>query len=154
MARRRGRGSEKQPKTKRRLAGRSRKTPRSEPSASVDYRRWHPVWQVGVIDRNGPFSWSEIEAADGWSIWERLAAFETMTWHEIIGRDHHEIDVDLLEKSAQDRLREIGQDDVDSLCSLRIAGERRVWGILDRNVFKILWWDPNHTVYPVSKKNT
>ncbi|MBX7259668.1 MAG: hypothetical protein K1Y02_25150 [Candidatus Hydrogenedentes bacterium] len=56
-------------------------------------------------------------------------------------------------KNAQKRLSEIRQDDIDELFSFRIMKKKRLWGILDRHVFKILWWDPDHQVYPMDTKD-
>ena len=52
------------------------------------------------------------------------------------------------------RLVEIKQDDLSQLFSLRISAKCRVWGILDGRVFKVLWYDPKHEVYPSTKGHT
>jgi hypothetical protein len=80
--------------------------------------------------------------------------FETMAWPEILGRNNHAIPLGDLCYAAQKRLVEIQQDDVDDLISLRLTGTMRVWGIRDRNILKILWWDPNHNVCPTQKRHT
>lgn len=67
---------------------------------------------------------------------------------------NHKMEVADLDKEARDRLVEIDLDDLDELWSLRLSGRERVWGTITRNVFSLLWWDPEHTVYPVSKKYT
>ncbi len=33
-------------------------------------------------------------------------------------------------------------------------GKQRIWGIKDRNILKVLWWDPDHEVCPSLKKYT
>lgn len=80
-----------------------------------------------------------------------LCNFETMTWHEIkaasggkgVGRGtkSHPIPIEQLSKEAQKRLEELQQDDIEELFSLRIAGKIRVFGIRDRNILKIIWFD-------------
>lgn len=85
----------------------------------------------------------------------RLKNFESMTWREIDGNTgSHGVSLSSLSKEARDRLEEIRQDDAPELFSLRITGAARVWGILDEEVFRVLWWDPNHQVCPSIKKHT
>jgi hypothetical protein len=48
----------------------------------------------------------------------------------------------------------MGQDDVEAVLSLRISARERVWGILDGPALQVLWWDPEHQVYPVERRNT
>jgi hypothetical protein len=80
-----------------------------------------------------------------------------MTWQEIRIRDkdkNHAIPVADLTREAQDRLAEIGQDDVDELFSLRLSAKERIFGILDESVMRVLWWDPDHRVCPSPKRRT
>jgi hypothetical protein len=85
----------------------------------------------------------------------KLRGFESMTWREIDGpTGSHGVDPHHLSRQAQQRLTEIRQDDAAELFSLRITGRRRVWGILDEHVLRILWWDPEHQVCPSPKKHT
>ena len=45
-------------------------------------------------------------------------------------------------------------NDIDQLRSLRRTGKQRVSLVLDRGIFNLLWWDPQHLVCPDKKKNT
>lgn len=45
-------------------------------------------------------------------------------------------------------------DDVDDLYQLHVTGPKRVWGIRFGPYLKLLWWDPDHQVYPVRKRHT
>jgi len=59
-----------------------------------------------------------------------------------------------IERRAQNRLNEIGYGDTGTLYQLDIKGgqrKQRLWGIRQENIFQILWWDPDHTVF-VSRK--
>lgn len=44
------------------------------------------------------------------------------------------------------------QDRVSDLFSLHIDGKTRIYGIRDGRALKLLWYDPDHTVYPMTKK--
>jgi hypothetical protein len=87
----------------------------------------------------------------------KLAQFETMTWAEINHPNTgcHPIKIKDLCSEAQKRLTELKVIRFEEeLFSLRLSGKERLWGIRERHFFKILWWDPRHEVYPVSKKHT
>ena len=77
-----------------------------------------------------------------------------MTWKAIGTNGSHPVALNDLDKTARDRLAELNLDDIDHLYSLRLSGTERVWGILDRSILKVLWWDPDHQVCPAAKKHT
>jgi hypothetical protein len=111
-------------------------------------------WRFSSCDRNGPYHWPALIDPHYKLVLERLHEFEGMTLAQMRNAGSHPIPRDQLCKEAQDRLAAIKQDDIDELMSFRITGERRVWCIPHRNLMRILWWDPNHQVYPVRKKHT
>ena len=55
-------------------------------------------------------------------------------------------------REAKARLAQLRLDSYDILYSLAITGRQRVWGIMieETGTFQLLWYDPEHTVYPVS----
>jgi hypothetical protein len=133
------------------------KVPRTE--YHEDWQRMRPAWRISLVQMVTPFGWEEIDAATIERIRTRLAAFESMTWKEILtagqgGYRHHLIAISRLCRRAQERLVILQQDDVDSLVSLGITQRERVFGILEHNVLKVLWWDPDHEVCPVEMPNT
>lgn len=84
-----------------------------------------------------------------------------LTWREIShhrqdgGRKHHYQSVDSVIPKAQRRLTGLGlQDEVDHLYRFRVGSRERLWGFRKDGVFQILWWDPDHTVYPTEPRNT
>lgn len=110
------------------------------------------AWRFSACDRGGPFSWAAIEGTNSLhDVISRLAAFEQMTWADIIRARCHPIECHRLEKPARDRLVEINQDDLDELMAFHITGPNRVWCIKDQNIMRVLWWDPEHQVYPVER---
>lgn len=116
-----------------------------------------PIWSFSILDIDGPFGWSQLASEDLEKVLERFRSWETMSWHQIKvegKKQNHSISVVQCSRAAQKRLAEIRLDDVDDLFSLTVQGEPRVIGILDRTVFKILWWDPEHQVCPSSLKHT
>ena len=113
------------------------------------------AWRFSACDKGGPFAWTSLEHGNPYKeVIERLHEFETKEWDEIVRGGSHPIQVYKCEKPARDRLVEIQQDDVDELMSFRISGKKRVWCIQDRNIMRVLWWDPDHAICPSHLKNT
>ena len=105
------------------------------------------AWRFSRNDQDGTFSWSQITENDRRAVWKRLGEFEKMTLAEI--RDtgsHHRVPV------SRRNDGELQLDDLDEIWSFRVTGERRFWCVKRENIYELLWWDPEHRVYPVSKK--
>ena len=116
------------------------------------YRRQHEpsgtdhetlAWKVNILDEEGEWTWLKIKADKLKEIvLKKMKNFGTMTWHTLQGSGNsHPVEINKLCKDAQKRLQTIGQADVDALFSLRLSNKERIWGIRDRNILKILWWD-------------
>jgi hypothetical protein len=101
-----------------------------------------------------PFGWREIDEANASQVRGRLSNLESMKWKEFIGDQNHFIKIAALSKEARDHLIAIKQDDIDSVMSIRIVQKSRVVGIMEHNILKLLWWDPEHLVCPVDAPNT
>jgi hypothetical protein len=104
------------------------------------------------MEFHDPFGWHEVDADTLRIVHSKLAEFERLTWREILSPDtgNHQMPTDRICKEAQERLRELKLDEVDSLISLRLKRRVRVWGLMDRGVLNLLWWDPEHGVYPMN----
>lgn len=136
-------------------------SPKSQPrvaAAPDHFFDLSPAWRVARLELMDPYGWHEIERSTILKIRERLASFETMRWREILvdaGTSHHMVSVSRLSKAARDRLDLITRGQVnDDLLSLRLTGRERIWGIFDRGVCQLLWWDPDHQVCPSLLKHT
>lgn len=113
------------------------------------------TWRFSHADRGGPFAWTSLEdASEHKDIIERLASFETMTENDLSDAGCHAIELHQLCKEAQDRLRELQYDDLDSLYSLRVTGKVRIFCVHHSQVMRVLWYDPKHEVCPSNKKHT
>lgn len=113
------------------------------------------VWKVTEIDDNSQWGWNQITCPDFLrNIWDKMRNFETMTWSEILGRNHHAIAVNDIIKPAKNRLEQLGHDDQVELVSFHITGRQRIWAIRSGEQAFLLWWDPNHEIYPSQLRNT
>ncbi|MBA3975326.1 MAG: hypothetical protein C0504_14060 [Candidatus Solibacter sp.] len=96
-----------------------------------------------------PFGWHVVDGEKLRDIQTKLGNFESMTWGEILnGSQHHLVPMDRLCSKAWARLNELGQNDLESLLSIRLSGKERVWGILAEGVCTLIWWDPEHEICP------
>lgn len=130
-----------------------RRSPQNDPATIVDIK---PCWRFGMLDLKGCWGWEKIEKRDQLlEIVEKLKNFETMTWGEIDSSNkNHLIPCDKITREARDRLAQLKLDDMEDIYSIRLKSRERIWGKREIEAFYIIWWDPDHTVYPVSPKNT
>lgn len=167
MPKKRSKRKRKKPTFNESLVRRPGKTPRAASTphptktpaspAATDFYQQTPQWSFAVVDQFGPFGWEQLQKSQVEAVLRRLQGLETMTWHEILvqGRkQHHQIEVASCSKAARDRLQALQLDELGELLSLTVSSRARVFGILDRGRFQILWWDPHHGVCPSQKKHT
>lgn len=122
----------------------------------------NPAWSFRKVDKEGSWAWTEERLQKDGIFWKtifpRLESLESLTWNQIEAAGSHFIDYGSLNKVAQVRLDEL-KISVDSVFSLRISGERRIYGLRPEGVLYILWYDNNHgdndtCVCRSKKKNT
>lgn len=113
----------------------------------AQYYSQNPAWTFANADQEmWAFSQKHIRELIWSEILPRLKALETQTWGEILVRDkkqNHSLNLNELNKVAQDRLAE-RYIEAESLISLRITGNHRLYGYITGNVFNILWYDDDH----------
>lgn len=115
-----------------------------------------PVWRFGQMDFGGPFSWAQADTETLAKVFKKLGNFETMTWSEIAidGKNsHHSISLEDCSTAAQNRATALNLA-VDQVFSFRLEGKVRVFGIRDRWICSLLWYDPKHAVCPSTLKHT
>ncbi len=121
----------------------------------------NPVWSFRIADNKEIFSLHSEKACQDWcrEILPKLKVFKSMTWAEIKrqtysgkkGRrktNHHFVDTERLPNNAKQRLIHLKLDDHDQLFSLRLNSRIRIYGIVVGHVFRIVWYDPDHRLYP------
>ena len=107
----------------------------------------HPSWTFSNADQEmWPFSKEHVGDLIWSEILPRLKAFETQTWNEILlidKKQNHSINVNNLNKAAQDRLAN-KYIEAESIISLRLTGNHRLYGYISGSVFNVLWYDDDH----------
>lgn len=113
----------------------------------AQYYSQPPAWSFANSDTE---MWAFSQEHMGELIWTeilpRLKALETQTWSEILlknKKQNHSLDLNDLNKVAQNRLAS-KYIEAESLISLRVTGNHRLYGYMTGRVFNILWYDDDH----------
>jgi hypothetical protein len=149
-------------KSQPRLAGstsarpKSLPAPRALPGASTSGERLS--WRYRHADHDGPWCFHNA-AGDGFcGLLTQLASFESMTVNEAFHTGGHpgkDYDVDQIpNRDALARLDALGLADMTKIWRLRLNGTQRLYGFLQDNVFHVIWWDPDHQIWPSTLRNT
>jgi hypothetical protein len=150
-------------KGKKAKARRPAPTPR-EPKAVAPLvpRDKTPLFCFRYADTGTKNPWRFGADRDSTDIVDFLTAIAQSTWSEITAmqtgairrhRKHHEMDVSQIVSGAQADLnrKHLGEVFGDQIFRFRLSGEKRLWGFRDDRTFHIVWWDPEHQVYPTEK---
>ena len=81
-----------------------------------------------------------------------LKKYSDRAWGDILKdhqRDHFFSETSVLTAEAEKRLKVLGLDDFP-MWSFRFTGLKRIWGIRTGRYFQVVWWDPQHKVYPIN----
>jgi hypothetical protein len=141
----------KEARTKESPAPRKVAKTRENPDSSNDQT---PVWLFGSLDLGCPWC-GDITAELAAHVLSKIKSYESMTWGQILAdqKRNHSVALADCSKDARDRAIELDLD-IDELFRLRFNGTQRLWGIRDRQHFKLVWWDPEHQVCPSTLKHT
>lgn len=156
MAKKNHKGGKHQVPPSAKTAAEPTKTPRL--GESIDVWKLRPIWSFAQLDFYAEVGgWIHLKPEDLDGLLARFRDWEKMTWSEILSegrRQNHPIFVSKCCLKARERLEHLKLDDLEELMSLRVTGQARVIGIRVRDVFHILWWDPEHAVCPWTLKGT
>lgn len=144
---------------KRAAAGRTRPGKRAvaspantDPSINKFFR-----FRFNEVDLNGPWCLTSITPEDHHALIDFMREMESLLVREVIdGRRGKREDVAAASPNpdAQRRAQERYPDDHDRIHSLHLSGAKRIWGIQNENEFSVIWWDPNHEVWPTKRVYT
>jgi hypothetical protein len=129
--------------------------PRRLPDADTSSDRL--CWRFRHADQDG--RWCFHDAADDLrSVLTQLASFESMKVGEVFpggGYPGKEYDVESIPSAeALERLYAIGLADMTKISVIRLGGQPRLYGFRQGNVFHVVWWDPEHEIWPSKLKHT
>lgn len=122
-----------------------------------DWREQMPNWAFAKCDLRGcQWSWERIDGENLVQVLERLKDHESRRWKEILldkSNGSIEISNERIAAEAKTRFVDLGFHDFDTIWKLRVNGPGRVWGIRIGRTLHIVWWDPDHGVYPMNIAN-
>lgn len=150
-----GKGGKKAPT----LPKPSRKTPPNpDRLPHADSSPDRVCWRFEHVDHDGPWGFSAVSGEDLCDLLRKLRDFERMTVRELFhqsGALGKSYDMEELpSKQAKDRLEELRLADQTRISRLRMNGPGRLYGFLDGNIFHVVFWDPDHAIWPSRKKHT
>lgn len=155
---------------KQKPSGSSRKTVAPSATQVPSYRELKVEWDTSHLDQECGtqcmWSW-DMSAKEVKTLLEFMVITSKRTWAEIEDdvtntrtsshRKHHGQPIDSLPRPALRRL-EVAVPELkeaeEEIYRFRLGSTRRLWGFRSGHVFRLLWWDENHKVYPTEPKNT
>lgn len=114
-------------------------------------------WRLGDADLEGPFPWTSVDLDKARGIHKFMAEMEKLSWGEALQGKAARVTVVSTSgvcSDAFDRLTATKRDDTEDLVEFRLSGVERIWGVRRGNACHVLWWDPDHEVWPSTKKHT
>lgn len=114
-----------------------------------------PLFSFWLADKDGDWSLQNLNEREALNLIKFLTSMSELTWTEVrnlqAGGDplYHSQPVESLCPSAQKRIRHLKLDELDDkLFRFRLDSTSRLWGYELDGIFHVVWWDPEHTVYP------
>lgn len=150
-------------KTKTRVKGLPPKEPKTNAAGAAKLAEDKPLFCFRFADRAADERWRFTPTGtDSDTLWAFLCEMANLSWGEIVGqttgglnrhKKHHSQDVATLVQEAQDDFnkRELWDTFGDEMFRFRLSGVRRLWGFRVDRTFHVVWWDPEHKVYPTEK---
>lgn len=94
---------------------------------------------IQFLDEASKKTWGELEAEETGGRRRR--------------KKHHSQSIDTVVKHAQKRLETTNMisEGEEELFRFRLSGTQRLWGFRSGSLFRMIWWDPEHRVYPTEK---
>lgn len=122
----------------------------------------YPIFRFDMIDRGGAFAFDlSRKDFDHKLVLGKIIEYSRMKWTDILmqtydkrnrSKHHYLKDASRLSSEARDRLRKMQQEDnTDALFSFALTNKLRIIGFRVDDDFHILWYDPEHGVYPSNR---
>ena len=121
-----------------------------------------PTFSFRIVDNTTEdelFGWHLLDEAWARRVLDFLREVSSSTWMEVraqLGsgkyakhRLHHDQEASRLTERAQQRLVQFYSHMGGEMFRFRITDLARLWGFVVDGTFYIIWWDPDHKVYPL-----
>lgn len=131
-------------------------------TADESYREKLVRWTVSELDDNSGIEGCRWNLTSKEAI-ELLTFLDTVskkTWKECLAETvmsggkkrarNHDHEVSELGKAAQNRIKQLSEAE-ERIFRFRLSNKTRLWGFRSGDLFRVLWYDPEHKVYPVGR---
>ncbi|CAN5521678.1 hypothetical protein BH09ACT7_BH09ACT7_08280 [soil metagenome] len=133
------------------------KTPKTSVSDGLASKDRNVQFTFCDADLDGPWSIAELAADHVGDLFRFLKDIESQTIGELSGQNTSRLykEYPNFEKCPNDdakaRLANL-YDSADNICRLELTGKQRLYGLRFEHLIAILWWDPDHDIWPSTKK--
>lgn len=111
-----------------------------------------------IVDQGGPWSLLDISREDHARLLDVMAEVEGMKAGELFRVGHRLCKTynDMARCPNKDVLRRLSEkyEGLDHMVRIELDGLKRLYGVRTGHEFHIIWWDPNHEVWPSTLRNT
>lgn len=122
----------------------------------------YPAFRFDMIDRDGVYAFDLARKGfDHALVLGKIMEYSCMKWTDIMmqthdrknkSKHHYLSDASHLSPDARERLQKMQQEDnTDALFSFALTNKLRLIGFREGDDFHVLWYDPEHGVYPPKK---
>jgi len=126
-----------------------------------NYDKLPASWGFSKLIRGGKWDVS----ADDWKIWNnkilpQLMKFEGMTWAQIKvipkdgkngGNKHHHVPIESFTEAGKKEVKKYNLH-YDEMFSLRLSNLERIFGVLDKGILHIIWYDDKHEICKIKNR--
>lgn len=113
----------------------------------TNYDNRPPIFSLERV-QNGDYCFSVLDQADKAQFAEAVFKRRTLTWTQIKKMDRHGLGFEKIAKnSVRAQIPLFIKDDVRQLLAFRFNGLKPMVGYRINNVFYVLWFDHNFTLY-------
>ena len=117
---------------------------------SQDYNEKPPIFSLERLQA-GDYCLQSLDQSGKAAFAESIFRRRTLKWKEIISAPRHGLGCEKIAKtSIKTALPNFITDDVDHFLALRFHGQKPMVGIRIKDIFYVLWFDHNFSVYPHS----
>jgi len=117
---------------------------------SPDYNEKPPIFSLERLQA-GDYCLQSLDQSGKAAFAEAIFRRRSLQWKEIISTDRHGLGCEKIARSSiKAAIPKFITEDVDHFLALRFHGKKPMVGIRIKDVFYVLWFDHNFSVYPHS----
>lgn len=139
----------------------TKRVPKSADNAEADVSEKHIIFRFDCLDLDDDCPWPmfRMDERKHQEVLSKLADFEKATVKELRSGNYQAFRIyrDFSSCPNTDAVKRLGEKyetDSDVIGRFRLSGRERLYGFLISNEFHLVWWDPEHEIWPSNKKHT